>query len=114
MALAILSAVAPSFALPRPGADPARPASRLQPVRHLLRHRQARGQPRALDAEQLHQAGQAVLRRAVDEEIGGGLAGAGELGPDAGIVGRQGAVGQARPVAADRGVEAVGPVGATR
>ena len=49
--------------------------------------------------------------RPLDHEVGRRLAGTGDLGPDAGIRRRQGAVGQARPVAPDRAVEDLGAGG---
>ena len=52
-----------------------------------------------------------MLGRAVDPEIGGAAAGAGELRPDPGVIGHQGPVGQAGPVAADRVVEQGAPGG---
>src|SRR5438445_539171 len=62
----------------------------------------------ARDAEQAAQAGQAVAVGAVDAEVRLRLAGAVQLGPDAGVVGAEGAVGKAGPEVAHIVVEAAG------
>src|SRR5260221_3815692 len=67
-----------------------------------------RGEPRRLDSKQMHQAGHAVLARALDLEVRRRLARPGGLRPDAGVARQQRAVGQPRPVAPDRGIEALG------
>ena len=63
--------------------------------------RQRTGQAGTLDAEQGDQAVEAMNLSAVQLEIGLDLAGPMQLGPDSGIVRRQGAVRQRRPEAAD-------------
>ena len=70
-----------------------------------LGERQRGGQPRRFDAEEVDEARNAVLARALDDEIGGALARPDDLGPDAGIARLQRAVGQGRPIAPDGGVE---------
>src|SRR6266849_4596810 len=75
-------------------------ASTAEKVAYVVADRKGRGQARGFDAEQVHQAGNTVVARTLDEEIARRLAARLELGPDTGISGLQGAVFQARPVAA--------------
>src|SRR5205085_11116324 len=75
---------------------------------HEAREREARGEAGRLDAIELHEPRNAVLARALDLEVRRGLAGPGRFRPDAGIAGREGAVGQPGPVAPDRRIEALG------
>src|ERR1051325_5690313 len=56
----------------------------------------------------MHQAGNAVLVRSLDLEVGRGVLRAGGLGTDSRIARQERAVGQRRPVAPDGGVEALG------
>src|SRR5437868_1272074 len=55
----------------------------------------------------MHQAGDAVRARPLDYEVGRGLLRRSDFRPDAGVARRERTVGQPRPVAADRGVEAL-------
>src|SRR5581483_9584061 len=80
-------------------------------ARHLRADRQRGGETRALDAEEGDEAGEAVRFRSIDAEIRLRLAGAVQLGADAGVVGAQRAVRQTRPEVADVFVEARGPGG---
>src|SRR6266850_623844 len=64
-------------------------------------------QSRRLDSKQMHQAGHAMLARALDLEVRRGLARPGGLRPDAGVARQQRAVGQSGPIAPDRRVEAL-------
>src|SRR6185503_1247605 len=88
--------------------------ARKQSLAYFPRHHPGEGErggePRRLDAEEMHQSGDAVLARSLDVEVGRRLAGAGGLRADAGVAGRESAVGQSGPVAPDRGVEAIGPL----
>src|SRR5690349_19836321 len=74
---------------------------------HRIGEGKRRGEAGRLDAEEMHQARDAVLARALDLEVGRRLAGARGLRPDAGIARQQRALRQARPVAADRRIEAL-------
>src|SRR6266480_5615892 len=77
-------------------------ASIAEKLEHSVSDRERRGEARRLDAEQIDEARDAVVGRPLDEEIARGLAARLELGPDSGIRGLQGAVREARPVAAYR------------
>jgi hypothetical protein len=68
------------------------PNSNLQLVGDFFGNRQARGEARALDAEQMNQTGNMMFARNIDDEISGELSPASNLGPDAGVIGRQRAV----------------------
>src|SRR6267378_3015495 len=67
---------------------------------YTVADRQGGGQARRFDAKQVHEAGDTVFGWALDKEIACRLAARLELGPDSGIGRLQGAVLQARPVAA--------------
>src|SRR5581483_4483612 len=67
------------------------------------------GEPGRLDAEKVHEPGNAVPARALDLEIRSRLPRARGLRADARVAGRERAVGKARPVAPDRGVETLRP-----
>src|SRR5258706_4477335 len=75
-------------------------ASIAEQVAYSVADRQSGGQARRFDAEQVHQAGNAVVGRALDKEIARRLAARLQLGPDSGIRRLQRAVLQVRPVAA--------------
>src|SRR2546426_5882210 len=75
-------------------------ASIAEQVAYSVADRERRGEARRLDAEEIDEARDAVVGRALDEEIARGLAARLELGPDSGIGGLQGVVLQVRPVAA--------------
>src|SRR3954467_15422610 len=77
----------------------------LSEPRHVFADGHRRSQARALDAQQVHQAGDAVLGRAFDAEVGLWLARTMQLRADTGVVGHQRAVGETRPVAAHGVVE---------
>src|SRR5262249_44060723 len=64
-------------------------ASPIEARPHLLGKRRRGGEARRFDAEQVYEPLHAVLGGRVDHEIGGGFAGAGQLGADAGVVGHQ-------------------------
>src|SRR5262249_57643683 len=64
----------------------------------LLGERKRAGQPRRLDAEEVNHARKPVLRRPFDHEIGGRLARARQLRPDAAIVRSERVVPQPPPV----------------
>src|SRR5437762_7180067 len=80
-------------------------ASTAEQVAYRLADRERCGEARGLDAEEIDEARDAVVGRALDEKIAGRLAARLELGPDSGIRGLQGAVREARPVAAYGAVE---------
>src|SRR5881396_2887729 len=80
-------------------------ASIAEKLEHGVSDRERRGQARRLDAEQIDEARDAVVGRPLDMEIACRLAARLELGPDSGIGRLQGAVLQARPVAAYGAVE---------
>src|SRR5437879_2284236 len=80
-------------------------ASIAEKLEHRLADRERCGEARGLDAEEIDEARDAVVGRALDEEIARRLAARLELGPDSGIRGLQGAVREARPVAAYGAVE---------
>src|SRR5437016_1354071 len=67
-------------------------ASIAEKLEHGVADRERRGEARGLDAEEIDQARDAVVGRALEEEIARGLAARLELGPDSGIRGLQGAV----------------------
>src|SRR5437016_2846014 len=75
-------------------------ASTAEQVAYRVAERERSGEARGLDAEEIDEARDAVVGRALDEEIARRLAARLELGPDSGIRGLQGAVREARPVAA--------------
>lgn len=81
------------------------PNSNLQLVGDFFGNRQACGEARALDAEQRNQTRNMMFARTIDDEISGELSPASNLGPDAGVIGRQHAVRQAGPVASDGGIK---------
>src|SRR6266705_1780782 len=83
-------------------------ASIAQQFAHVLADRERRGEAGGFDAEEVHQARNAVILRALNQEIARGLVPRLDLGPDARIRGLQGAVREARPVAAYRAVERPG------
>src|SRR5262249_37423722 len=74
----------------------------------FFRERERRGQARRFDAEQADEPRHAVFGGTRDQKVGLRFAGAAQLRPDAGIVRHQRAVGQARPITANAGVETVG------
>src|SRR5256885_10990122 len=80
-------------------------ASTAEQVAYRVADRERSGEARGLDAEEIDEARDAVVGRALDEEIARRLAARLELGPDSGIRGLQGAVREARPVAAYGAVE---------
>ena len=55
--------------------------------RDLLGNGERRCETRGFDPEQVHKTVDAVGLRALDDEVGGGLAGTVDLGADAGVVG---------------------------
>src|SRR6185437_16169723 len=65
------------------------------------------GEPGGFDPVEVDEAGDAVLGGTLDHEIGGGLARVDELRPDPRVAGLECAVGEARPVATDRGIKAI-------
>src|SRR5690242_5752961 len=65
-----------------------------------------RREARRFDAIEVHQARHAMCIRPLHQEVGRGLTGAADLGPDAGIARLQAAIPKPRPIAADGGVEA--------
>src|SRR5205085_983008 len=73
--------------------------------RGVVTDRERRREPRALDAEQVDEPGQAVIGGAFDAEVRLRFPGAVQLRTDAGVVGHQRAIREARPVAPDRIVE---------
>ena len=79
---------APLRTAPRPKRTSAE-RSGVQIAHHFFAERQRRRQPRRFDAEQLHEARNAVVLRRVDHEIRLRLALPGQLRPDAGIVRHQ-------------------------
>src|SRR5574341_2073807 len=81
------------------------PHSCVEQTGDVIRDGERRGQSRRLDAEEIDEAGDAVVARPGDGEILRGLAGPGGLRPDAGIAGLQGAVPESRVIAADGRVE---------
>src|SRR5258706_16385973 len=76
-------------------------ASIAEQVAYSVADRQSGGQARRFDAEQVHQAGNAAVGRALDKEIPPRLAARPELGPGSRIRRPPRAVLHVRPVASD-------------
>src|SRR4051812_14990300 len=77
-------------------------------LQHGARQGERRGESRRLDAEQMDQTRDAMLARPLDVEVRCGLPSARGLRPDSRVAGQQRAIGQARPIASDGRIEAVG------
>src|SRR2546421_1923490 len=75
---------------------------------HAPREREARREAGRLDAVELHESRHAMAARSLDLEVGRRLAGSRSLRPNARVARRERAVGQSRPVAADRPGETIG------
>src|SRR4051812_30878493 len=83
-------------------------------ARDMLGDRQAGCQSRRLDAEEIDEAGHAMLCRTFDAEIEIGRSGRAELRPNTGVIRRQSIVGQVRPVAADVRIKGIAAPGIDR
>src|SRR6266852_6649841 len=96
----LISMISPSEGQAAKFVRPPVGASIAEQVANSVADRQSGGQARRFDAEQVHQAGNAVVDRALDKEIARRPAARVEFGPDSGIRRLQGAILQVRPVAA--------------
>src|SRR5712691_503327 len=96
----LISMISPSEGRAAKFVRPPVRASIAKKLAYGVADRKRRGEARRLDAEEIDEARDAVVGRALDKEIARRLAARLELGPDSGIGGLQGAVFQSRPVAA--------------
>src|SRR5258705_8996122 len=96
----LISMISPSEGQAAKFVRPPVGASIAEQVAYSVADRQSGGQARRFDAEQVHQARNAVVARTLDKEIARRLAARLELGPDSRIRRLQCAVLQVRPVVA--------------